>query len=93
MKSSLGHFILFFYLFGGLFRKKSPFSYSNIIYVSVSRVGVVVVVVVGRLWYGDGRCSCCSGPLDRGDDYSMLWQPFIQHIKYVLLICNNIQLI
>ena len=36
----------------------------------VSRVGVIVVVVVGRLGYGDGRRSCCSGLLDRGDDCS-----------------------
>ena len=38
----------------------------------VSRVGVVVVVVVvvvGRLRYGDGRRSCCSGPLGRGDGF------------------------
>ena len=30
----------------------------------VSRVGVVVVVVVVRLVYDDGRHSCCSRPLD-----------------------------
>ena len=36
-------------------------------YNFMSRVGVVVVVV-GRLGYDDGRRSCCSGLLDRGDD-------------------------
>ena len=40
----------------------------NTINSFVSRVGVVVVVVVGRLVYDGGRRSCCSGPFDHGDN-------------------------